>query len=92
MKLSKQHLGRCAFLIEVLVFSGYYFLGAGGILAIITMKKEIAGMQHEVELLQSEVHHLQDHIAMQKKHPFFKEKIAREQLQMAHENEEIYVI
>lgn len=92
MKLSKQQVGRCAFLVELLVFTGYYCLGTGGLIALMHTKKEIAGIRAEVELLQSEIHHLENTIAMQKKHPFFKEKIAREQLQMAHANEEIYIV
>lgn len=92
MKLSKQHLGRCAFLVELLVFSGYYCVGASGILSLMHTKKEISQINQEIQFLQSEIHQLQTTIAMQKKHPFFKEKIAREQLQMAHENEEIYIV
>lgn len=91
MRFAKKNIGRCAFVIELLLFTGYYLMGANGMITLVSMKKEISGAQKEVASLKDEVHHLQDHIALQKKHPFFKEKIAREQLQMAHENEEIYI-
>ena len=92
MKFGKKNIGRFAFVIELALFTGYYLIGANGIVALVSMSKEIKSAQHEVSMLKDEVQHLQNHIALQKKHPFFKEKIAREQLQMAHENEEIYVI
>jgi cell division protein FtsB len=92
MRFAKKNIGRFAFAIELALFTGYYLIGANGIVALVSMNKEITSTQREVSLLKDEVQHLQQHIALQKKHPFFKEKIAREQLQMAHENEEIYVI
>lgn len=92
MRFAKKNVGRFAFVIELVLFSGYYLIGANGIVTLISMSREIKSVQLEVSTLKDEVQHLQHHIALQKKHPFFKEKIAREQLQMAHENEEIYVI
>lgn len=92
MRFDKKNMGRFAFALEVALFTGYYLIGANGIVTLVSMNKEIGSAQHEISLLKDEVHQLQDHIALQKKHPFFKEKIAREQLQMAHEGEEIYII
>lgn len=92
MRFTKKNMGRFAFAIELALFTGYYLIGTNGIVALVSMSKEIKNAQCEVSLLKDEVQHLQQHIALQKKHPFFKEKIAREQLQMAHENEEIYVL
>lgn len=92
MRFARKNFGRFVFAIELVLFTGYYLMGANGIVTIVSMKKEITAAKKEVACLKDEVHHLQNHIALQKKHPFFKEKIAREQLQMAHENEEIYVL
>lgn len=92
MKFAKKNVGRFAFALEVLLFSGYYLMGANGVITLISMKNEIGVIQREIVSLKDEMHDLQNHIALQKKHPFFKEKIAREQLQMAHEGEEIYII
>lgn len=92
MRFAKKNVIPLAFVIELVLFTGYYLIGANGVVALVLMNKEIESTRSEISLLKDEVLHLQNHIALQKKHPFFKEKIAREQLQMAHENEEIYII
>ncbi len=92
MRIAKKYIGRGAFIIELILFSGYYVMGANGIVSLVKLHREIVSAQAEVETAKEEVVYLQRHIAMQKKHPFFKEKIAREQLQLAHADEEIYVL
>jgi cell division protein FtsB len=92
MKLSKQHVGRIFLCGEIIVFAGFYFFGTNGIMPLTHMKREIALLDQQVLELKSDITHLQSTIALQKKHPFFQEKIAREQLQMARAEEEIYLI
>ncbi len=92
MKLGKQHVGRIFLCVEIIVFAGFYFLGTNGINALMNLKKDITMLDQQMVRLKSDITHLQSTIALQKKHPFFQEKIAREQLQMARADEEIYLI
>ena len=80
------------FVVEIIIFAGFYIFGTNGITALMHMKKDIAVLDQQVIQLKGDVTHLQSTIALQKKHPFFQEKIAREQLQMARADEEIYLI
>jgi cell division protein FtsB len=92
MKLGKQHVARIFLCGEIIVFAGFYIFGTNGIMALMHMKKDIAVLDRQVIQLKGDVSHLQSTIALQKKHPFFQEKIAREQLQMARVDDEVYLI
>jgi len=91
MKLAKQHVARIFLGAEIIIFAGLYVFGTNGITALMLMKKDIHILDTHVVQLKNDVLHLQSTIALQKKHPFFQEKIAREQLQMARADEEIYL-
>lgn len=92
MKIGKKPIARIFLCGEIIVFAGFYVFGTNGITALMHMKREIDILDQQVINLKSDVTHLQSTIALQKKHPFFQEKIAREQLQMARAEEEIYLI
>ena len=92
MKRAKQSVGRIFVAAEVFIFLGFYIWGANGLSALSHLKNDIESQAAQVMQLRAEVGQLESMIAMQKQHPFFQEKIAREQLQMARVNEEIYLI
>ena len=92
MRLAKQYVGRIFFCGELIIFIGFYIFGTNGVMSLTRMKKEIALLDQHVVDLTNDIMHLQSTIALQKKHPFFQEKIAREQLQMARADEEIYLV
>lgn len=92
MKLGKQHVARIFLLCQSLLFGWFYLFGNHGITSINVLKKEINGLQLHTCQLQKENDTLHHTLAMQNQHSFFKEKIAREQLQMARTQEEIYFI
>jgi cell division protein FtsB len=92
MKIGKQYVGRIFLFGEIIVFGGFYFFGTNGIMSLMHMKKDIASVDQQVLELKNDITHLQSTIVLQKKHPFFQEKIAREQLQMARAEDEIYLI
>jgi cell division protein FtsB len=92
MVFHKRYIVRILFAGEVILFLGFYFFGTNGIMDMLHMKSDICAIEKEVMLLTGEVDRLRSHIALQKSHPFFKEKIAREQLQMARADEEIYLV
>ena len=92
MKIGKQHVARIFLCGEIIIFTGFYLFGTNGLAALRSLKKDICVFEQQVTNLKNDVIHLQSTIALQKKHPFFQEKIAREQLQMARADEEIYLI
>ena len=92
MKIGKHQTARVLFALEIIVFAGFYLFGSNGIVALRGLKKEIGEFEKELVCLKKDVDHLQSTVVLQKKHPFFQEKIAREQLQMARADEEIYLI
>ena len=41
MKLGKQHVARFFFVVEIIVFAGFYIFGTNGIMALWAYKKDI---------------------------------------------------
>ena len=76
---------------EVLVFAGFYIFGSSGMPKIFHLQHEIHLLQTDLSTLKFEISQLEGQIALQKTHPFFQEKIAREQLQMARTDEQIFI-
>jgi cell division protein FtsB len=92
MNYSKQYLLRGFFAVEIVIFSGIYFFGAQGLHNVWRMQHENSNVQHTLTALQGEVAHLEQELYAWQHHPFYKEKLAREQLQMARPGEQIYYI
>ena len=92
MNYRKQYLLRGFFVLEILIFSGIYFFGAHGLHNVWRMQHENSTAQHALNSLQAEVNHLEDELYAWQHHPFYKEKLAREQLQMARPGEQIYYV
>ncbi|MDR3550051.1 MAG: septum formation initiator family protein [Candidatus Babeliales bacterium] len=90
MKVIKRRVLRIFFVLEVMVFAGFYVMGPHGLRAQQKIDKENAELKNETVVLQQELHTLNETIAQWDAHPFFKEKIAREQLQMARKDDQIY--
>lgn len=83
---------RMLFGAEILIFIGIYIFGAYGIKTLSHLKQETAFVEQEVANVQQEVDALQREIIAWNTHPFYKEKIAREQLQMAREGDTIFYL
>lgn len=92
MKLSKPHIARIFLGLESIIFFGFYFAGSNGLLNMMNLKGDIVHLNAEMVILKQEICQLQNNFQLQQNHPFFQEKIAREQLQMARANEEIYLL
>lgn len=91
-KEMKKKLFRLFFAAEVLIFFGYYFCGKQGLHHIWHLQAEnnefeqsLAGLNVEIAALEHEIHEWSTQ-------PFYKEKMAREQLQMAYAGEQIYYL
>lgn len=77
---------------EMVLCAYLYLFGSHGMRALMVLEQEQEQLNQEVAALQADVLSLETTIAQWDAHPFYKEKIAREQLQMAAKNEEIYYV
>jgi len=78
--------------VEVAFFANLYIRGPQGIETLRDMYAEEVTMREGVDQLQLEVTSLKRDIDDWQKHPFHKEKIAREQLQMARSDDEVFYL
>lgn len=78
--------------IEVLLFAGLYIRGPQGIVKLHEIHGEEVTICTGVDQLRQEVVTLKQDIEAWHKHPFHKEKIAREQLQMARPDDEVFYL
>lgn len=92
MKEFKKTMLRFFFTLELIVFTAVYFFGAQGIQHAWRLNKEIGLIDQEITELTQETKSINDRIVAWHSHSYYKEKIAREQLQMARPWEEIYYI
>jgi len=79
------------FINEILFFSFFYYYGAQGMHAVFVLQKENMGVEQQVLEIKKEIAQLHDEITVWETDSFYKEKLAREQLNMAKSGEEIYL-
>ncbi len=92
MRIGKKSVLRIFFGVELVVFAGVYLLGAQGIRALWHMDQENKVLTTEIVVLKNEVEQLDKQLIAWNNHDFYKEKIAREELQMARAHDEVYFI
>jgi cell division protein FtsB len=92
MKTVKQTILRVFFALEMCVFLGLYLFGPSGFQSIIVLERENAELKFEIERLDEQTDQCRQKIAACQADSFYKEKIAREQLQMAREGDEVFLI
>jgi len=90
MYTSKQFFTRAAFLAEVCAFLAIYLYGSHGLQSVRGLEQENALLEMETAHATQQVTRLQEEIASWHRDDFRKEKIAREQLQLARPGDEIY--
>lgn len=90
--MNKKLLLRLFFTTEILLFGWFYYYGVRGIVAVQELKAENKEIAVQVASLQNEIDAVDAQIIAWNSDPYFKEKIAREQLQMARDGDEIYVL
>lgn len=76
--------------IEICVFSWTYVYGQQGWRDIWSLQKDNEHMQQCINSCKQDTEMLEQELIAWKEHSFYKEKVAREQLQMAHAHEIIY--
>ncbi len=92
MKRIKPFLLRIFFMLEIVAFGYVYLFGLQGLQVLMALKKEDKQLEVRIDKIQHEVVALQEEHVTWQKYSFYKEKFAREHLQMAHKDDEIYYI
>jgi len=92
MAYQKKRIFRLLFGVELMIFTIHYLFGAQGISLLHGLKKDLVQIDQELVVLQDEITRLEKQLVSINNDPFYKEKIAREQLQMARKDELIYMI
>lgn len=88
----KRIMLRFVFMLEVLVFGWFYYYGVCGMNEIYQIQKENKQIEQQIQVVQNEIAVRTQEVKAWKTDPFYKEKLAREQLHMAKEGEEIYLL
>ena len=83
---------RFFFILEMISLTLYSLFGSSGIFKIRDAERAYAQVLTEIEETKEAIAKLQNEIADWKQYPFFKEQLAREQLQMARKNEQMYYL
>ena len=76
---------------EVFAFLFFYFFSASGRQSITLRVQENESLCKEIIALEQELVHLEKEIELWENNPFFKLRVAREQLHMARPTDEVYV-
>jgi cell division protein FtsB len=90
MKKIKRTLFRLIFALEIVGFTAHYFLGAQGLQKLAHARAETTALTQELAQLDAEITLLNQEIIAWNTNPFYKEKVAREELQMARADEHIF--
>jgi cell division protein FtsB len=90
--MTKKMFGHIVFYCWVITFVVYYVCGQRGLLKGYVYAREIKGIEHEISLLEREISQLEYEIDQWEREPFYKEKVAREQLQLARPGDMVYYI
>ncbi len=88
----KRTLLRGFFVLEVCVFIGVYMFGPSGLQRMISLKGENDKLNQELSSLKKEVDLWEQKITLWKSDDFYKEKVAREKLQMARSSDEVFYL
>ena len=92
MKRLKKLFMKVLLLTEMAAFAHMYFFGANGIAVLQSQKNVVVDLKNNIHHLDAEVAQLEKEIYAWQTDDFYKEKIAREQLQMARKGDELFYI
>ena len=83
---------RVFFCIEIIIFFSAYLFGINGIQALMRLQEENLQLETELASMHEGVQELENEIYAWNSQPFYKEKIAREHLQMACTDDTVYYV
>jgi len=92
VKIYKRTILRMFFVIEIFIFAGVYFFGGNGFQYLNRLKGENQELYGQILDLKNEIAGLEKGISDWNSNDFYKEKIAREKLQMARKGDQIYFL
>jgi cell division protein FtsB len=92
MAFSKSWISRVFLLSEVLIFCSVYFFGVDGRPKVYKLCAENSKLEQEIAVLNKDICAIENEKLIWNADPFYKEKVAREQLQMARKDDEIFFI
>lgn len=79
-------------LIEIVMFTGFYCFGPQGMKALACAYEQNCILEQRVANSRAEIALLEEHIRDFERYDFYKEKIARESLQMAYPTDVVYYL
>jgi len=88
----KRMLLQLLLVVEGCTFAYVYLHGNNGLYTLQCLCNENKGLEQKIDQLSGEIVQLEYEIAEWKINDFYKEKVAREQLQMSRKDDEIYYI
>lgn len=88
----KRKVPLIALALEIVIFTFYYCFGTQGIWHLQNKQQEILALELEMKGIMQEVSTLEQQINQWNTCSFYKEKTAREQLQLAHPHEKVYFL
>lgn len=77
---------------EMVAFAHIYFFGSNGIKALQDQKNVVEDLKKDILVLDEEIEQLEKEMYAWQHDDFYKEKVAREQLQMARKGDELFYI
>lgn len=92
MALTKQRMLRYIFITELLIWGGFYGFGRQGVRALWQIRTDNAALESAIEQSRNQLAYCKRELVRWKTLTFYKEKMAREDLQMARSNETIFYL
>lgn len=78
--------------VEITFFAGYLLWGAHGVRAIYALQEKNRALDDKIAHVEEEIKQTRSELDDWNTYPFYKEQYAREHLQMARKDDEVYLI
>jgi cell division protein FtsB len=88
----KKMLMKVLLVCEMAAFGHIYFFGSNGIASLQVQKRVVEDLKKDILVLDGEIAQLEKEMYAWQTDDFYKEKVAREQLQMARKGDELFYI
>lgn len=92
MGIQKRTVMRVFFVAELVLFAWFYQYGVSGMHHIEQLYEENKQCEQKIQVLSAEIAQKERELTSWQNDSFYKEQLAREQLHMAKEGEEIYLV